>query len=205
MLLFVPNFNADGGDRFDKHRPWQNGPAIVGTRTNAQGFDLNRDFVKLESPEVRALVRLFTRWDPAIIIDAHTTNGWHHNHTITYDMPRHPAFDPRLVEFSRDVMLPEVGKMLTKRSGYLTNFYGDFYPKKMVLEAPPDLPRYGTQYVGFRHRIGILCESYVYASYRDRVLASRDFVLSCFEYAAQNKEKLRKVLRDAEAEGDAGT
>ena len=202
VLLFVPNFNADGGDRMDKNRSWQNGPAEVGIRANAQGFDLNRDYVKLESPEVRALVQFFTRWDPAIIIDTHTTNGTHQDYTITYDGPRHPAFDPRLVEFTRDTMMPEAGRMLTKRSGYRTNYYGDLNQKKTILEAPPALPRYGTQYVGFRHRIGILCESYVYASYRDRVLASRDFVLSCFEYAAQNKEKLRKLLKDAEA--DAG-
>ena len=168
VLLFVPNFNADGGDRMDKNRSWQNGPAEVGTRANAQGFDLNRDYIKLESPEVRALVRFFTRWDPAITIDMHTTNGSYHNHTITYDSPRHPAFDARLVEFGRDKMLPEVGKMLTKRSGYLANYYGNFDNKKTVWEAAPALPRFGTQYVGFRHRIGILCESYVYASYRDR-------------------------------------
>jgi dipeptidyl-peptidase 4 len=202
VLLFVPNFNADGGDRFDKNRSWQNGPAEVGIRANAQGFDLNRDYIKLESPEVRALVRFFTRWDPAITIDMHTTNGSYHHHTITYDAPRHPAFDARLVEFGRDMMLPEVGKMLTKRNGCQANYYGNFDKKKTVWEAAPALPRYGTQYVGFRHRIGILCESYVYASYRDRVLASRDFALSCFEYAAQNKEKIRKLLKDAEA--DAG-
>lgn len=202
VLLFVPNFNADGGERFDKNRPWQNGPADVGIRANAQGFDLNRDYIKLESPEVRALVRFFTRWDPAITIDMHTTNGSYHNHTITYDSPRHPAFDARLIEFGRDLMLPAVGKALTKRSGYLTNYYGNFDKMKTVWEPAPALPRYGTQYVGFRHRIGILCESYVYASYRDRVLASRDFALGCFEYAAENKAVLRKLLKDAEA--DAG-
>jgi dipeptidyl-peptidase 4 len=202
VLLFVPNFNADGGDRFDKNRPWQNGPVEVGIRANAQGFDLNRDYVKLESPEVQALVRLFTQWDPAIVIDTHTTNGSYHNHTITYDSPRHPAFDARLVEFGRDTMLPDVGKILTKRSGYQTNYYGNFDKMKKTWEAAPALPRFGTQYVGFRHRIGILCESYVYASYRDRVHSSRDFVLSCFEYAAKNKDKIRKLLKDAEA--DAG-
>src|SRR5438128_2207896 len=40
VLLFVPNFNADGGDRMGKNRSWQNGPAEVGIRVNAQGFDL---------------------------------------------------------------------------------------------------------------------------------------------------------------------
>lgn len=203
VLVFAPNFNADGGDRLDKNRSWQNGPIEVGIRTNAQGFDLNRDYIKLESPEVRALVRFFSRWDPAIIIDMHTTNGSYHNHLITYDSPRHPAFDAGLVEFGRDKMLPDVGKLLTKRSGFLTNYYGNFDKNKTLWEPAPALPRFGTQYVGFRHRIGILCESYVYASYRDRVLASRDFARCCFEYAAQNKQKLQKVLKEAEA--NAGT
>ncbi len=198
VLLFVPNFNADGGDRMAKtNRPWQNGPPEVGIRANAQGFDLNRDYVKLESPEVRALVRLFNEWDPAIVIDTHTTNGSYHNFAITYDGPRHPACDSRVVDFTRDSLLPDVGARLKKHGGQLSSFYGNFAQGKTLWETYPAEPRYGTQYVGLRNRIGILCESYVYASYRERVLASRDFVRSCFENAAANRDALRKLLKDA--------
>jgi dipeptidyl-peptidase-4 len=203
VLLFVPNFNADGGDRMAKtNRPWQNGPLEVGTRANAQGFDLNRDYVKLESPEVRALVRLFNQWDPAIVIDTHTTNGSYHNFAITYDGPRHPACDIRLVDFTRDTLLPDVASRLKKHGGYLSTFYGNFVQGNKVWESYPAQPRYGTQYVGLRNRIAILCESYVYASYKERVLASRDFVRSCFEYAADNKDALHKVLKDARVPRD---
>jgi hypothetical protein len=199
VLLFVPNFNADGGDRMDpKNRKYQNGPPEVGTRENGQGFDLNRDYIKLESPEVRALVRCFTAWDPAVVIDTHTTNGSHHGYTITFDGPRHPACDPALVDYSRDTLLPELARVLPKRNGYLANYYGNFAKGNSLWETYPAQPRYGTQYLGLRHRIGILCESYVYAPYRDRVLASRDFVRCCFEYAAKEKDKLRKLLKDAE-------
>jgi hypothetical protein len=200
VLLFVPNFNADGGDRMDKkNRTYQNGPPEVGVRPNAQGFDLNRDYIKLESPEVRALVRFFNRWDPALIIDTHTTNGSYHHHAITFDGPRHPACDAKLVDYTRDTLLPELARMLPKRNGYLANYYGNFAKGNTLWQTYPAQPRYGTQYVGLRHRIGILCESYVYDTYRDRVLASRDFVQCCFEYAAKNKETLRQLLKDAEA------
>src|SRR5262249_3636755 len=64
-------------------------------------------------------------------------------------------------------------------------------------ESYPAEPRYGIQYVGLRNRIAILSESYVYAPYRDRVLATRDFVRSCCEFAAENKDALRKVLSEA--------
>src|SRR5207245_4999970 len=58
VLVFAPIFNADGNERISKeNRRAQVGPAEgVGVRANAQGLDLNRDFVKLESPEVQALV-----------------------------------------------------------------------------------------------------------------------------------------------------
>src|SRR5262249_37684635 len=69
VLVFAPNFNPDGNDKLGKNRTYQPGPEAVGTRENAQKLDLNRDFVKLETPEVRALVHFLTKWDPAVLID----------------------------------------------------------------------------------------------------------------------------------------
>src|SRR5688572_11242459 len=76
VLFFVPVYNADGNDRIRRsNRVAQNGPdGGVGERENAAGLDLNRDFVKLESPEARALVPLLARLDPHLFVDLHTTN-----------------------------------------------------------------------------------------------------------------------------------
>ncbi len=199
VLLVVPNFNPDGGDKLAKtNRPWQAGPPEVGTRTNAQGFDLNRDFVKLESPEVRALVRCLNEWDPAVVIDTHTTNGSYHRYAITYDGPRHPATDARLCDFVNDTLLPEVGRRLEKQGGKKSYFYGNLVRGKKVWESYPAQPRYGVQYVGLRNRIAILSESYVYAPYRDRVLATRDFVQACLGYAADHRAAIQQQLRNAD-------
>src|SRR5262245_33511983 len=97
IVVIAPIFNADGNEKFARNRPNQGGPHDDGQRANAQGFDLNRDFVKLESPEIRALVRFLNRWDPAVFIDAHTTNGSYHRYTITYEGQRHPACNQGLV------------------------------------------------------------------------------------------------------------
>jgi hypothetical protein len=204
VLVFAPNFNADGGDKLGKNRPHQAGPPEVGVRANAQGFDLNRDFVKLETPEVRALVRFLGRWDPALMIDTHTTNGSYHRYTLTYDWPRHPANHAPLTDFVRDALLPEVGRRLEKSSGYKAYYYGNFAKGNARWEPTLAQPRFGFHYLGFRNRIAILSESYVYAPYRDRVLATREFVRACFEFAADNKERLRKLLDDADrADRDA--
>jgi murein tripeptide amidase MpaA len=56
VLLVVPVFNADGHERVSPHnRLNQKGPESgMGFRANALGYDLNRDFMKLETPEVKA-------------------------------------------------------------------------------------------------------------------------------------------------------
>jgi dipeptidyl aminopeptidase/acylaminoacyl peptidase len=199
IIVIAPLFNADGNEKIDKsHRTRQEGPAEgVGVRENAQGLDLNRDYMKLESPEVRSLARFSRRWDPAIVVDMHTTNGSYHRYTITYDGPRNPAGDARIIRRVRDNLLPDVGRRLEKRGGYKSFFYGNFAKNHTLWTTYPALPRFGTVYTGLCNRISVLCESYSYAPYKERVLASRDFVRGCFEYAAEHKDRIRKLRTEA--------
>src|SRR5439155_11461823 len=145
IVLIAPIFNADGNERFSKtNRPGQVGPEEgMGIRHNAQGLDLNRNFVKLESPEVRALVSLLNQWDPAVVIDTHTTNGSYHRYTITYEGPRNPAGDPRITTLVRDELLPDVSRRLEQYSGYKSYFYGNFSPDRTRWQTVPGTPRYG--------------------------------------------------------------
>jgi dipeptidyl-peptidase 4 len=197
ILLFCPDFNPDGNDKIDpNNRRSQNGPVGVGLRANAGGFDLNRDFVKLETPEVRAFVHIMNAWDPALVIDCHTTNGSYHRYTLTYDGPRHPNTGLALVESVRDKMLPEVNRMLEQKTGYKSFVYGNFSRDRSKWETYGQTPRYSTQYVGMRGRIGILSESYSYAPYKDRIIASREFVRAWLEYLAAHKNEIRKLLAD---------
>jgi hypothetical protein len=41
-----------------RNRPAQKGPASIGLRSNGQGLDLNRDYLKQEAPETRAAASL---------------------------------------------------------------------------------------------------------------------------------------------------
>lgn len=199
ILLIAPIFNPDGNEKIDKsHRTTQVGPAEgVGIRFNAQGLDLNRDFVKLESPEVRALVHCFNQWDPAVFIDCHTTNGSYHRYTITYEGGRCPTGDDKVVSFVRDKMLPDVTRRLESKTGYKSYFYGSISGDRHRWETVPATPRYSTHYFGLRNGIGILSESYSYAPFKDRVLASRGFVQSIMEYTAEHKDAIRRLLTDA--------
>jgi len=205
VVVLAPIYNPDGNEHFGKNnRPGQVGPDEgMGQRPNAQGLDLNRDYVKLESPEARAQVRFLNQWNPAVIIDTHTTNGSHHQYTITYEGPRNPAGDPRIIQYVREKMLPQVSRQLKDHSGYKSFFYGNLNADKTVWSTTswyPALARYGTPYRGMRNRLAILSEAYAYASYKDRILATRDFVRLCFEYAAQNSKDIKKLIKKVDTD-----
>lgn len=202
VLAIAPLYNADGNERIGLDtRPNQLGPALgAGERENAQNLDLNRDHVKLESPEARAQVAFLDRWDPAIIIDTHTTNGSYHRYPLTYAGPRHPATPPALISHVRDVLLPAVTKQLEEEKGLSTFFYGNFEEGHRRWSTYPDLPRYGTIYRGLRGRIGILSEAYAYATFRERVEATEHFVMAILEHAAENRDTLRELLANVDRE-----
>ena len=211
ILLVAPIYNADGNERVSKtNRPGQVGPAEgMGQRGNAAGLDLNRDFMKLEAPETRALVRLLTAWDPALTVDTHTTNGSHHRYTLTYDGPKNPAGDARIIAFERTDLFPALTAAFKARSGRDAFFYGNFVPDpaRTFLNGQeldftrwstyPCTPRFGTTYLGLRNRLSILTEAYSYAPYDVRVWATRDFCQLACEYVANQREPIRALLADA--------
>ena len=44
---------------------------VMGTRRNANNFDVNRDFISQSQPETRATVKIFTEWNPMVVLDLH--------------------------------------------------------------------------------------------------------------------------------------
>jgi hypothetical protein len=217
ILLVAPIYNADGNEKISiNNRTAQNGPeGGVGTRENGAGLDLNRDFMKLESPEARGLIGgVFNRWDPHVIIDLHTTNGSYHGYALTYSPSLNPNTDRRIISFTRDRLLPDVSKTLRAKRRYETYFYGNFSDEQNpARELDPNKsadpkawatfdyrPRFGNNYIGLRNRIAILSEAYSYIDFQKRVDVTDKFVRAILQYVADNAEKVIKVIHDADAQ-----
>ncbi len=182
VVLIAPIYNADGNEAIStEHRTTQNGPPNgVGVRENAQGLDLNRDYMKLESPEARGLIaNVLDRWDPLLTVDLHTTNGSYHGFALTYSPMLNPDAPADLIDFERDTLLPHIRERMKSEHHKETYYYGNF-----VNQLTPETgwytfdsrPRFGNNYVGLRNRFAILSEAYSYIDFRARVEVTYEFL-----------------------------
>ena len=206
VILALPIFNADGNDKFGKNRH-DNGPAQAGVRFNGQQFDLNRDAVKLESPEMRALIKLFNEWDPVLTVDMHTTNGSYHQEPVTYSPLLSPNSDPKLVDYMWQKFFPAVTETLKKKYGFDSVPYGNFidreFPEK-GWESEAYAARYVTNYVGLRNRFSILDENYSYADFKTRVMASLGFIKAILNYTCRNIRTMQQMVTAADIKTQTG-
>jgi hypothetical protein len=221
VWLFAPIYNADGNERISlDNRSEQYRPVGgVGIRENAKGLDLNRDFMKLESSEARALVSLFGRWDPDVIVDLHTTNGSYHGYHLTYAPSLNPNTDQRINEFTRERLLPAVRRAMADRHQFRTYDYGNFAVAGSLDEelegfGPDDTqkvwrtydsrPRFGNNYIGLRNRIAILSEAYSYVSFERRVRATEAFVEEIMRFVAAGPSDISSLTNRVDTEWTHG-
>ena len=196
----------------------------VGTRENAKGLDLNRDFMKLDSAEAKALVRLFNTWDPHLTVDLHTTNGSYHGYHLTYAPALNPNTSPHLIRFSREIMLPQIGVAVEQKHKFRTYYYGNFatsgaiarelnsFPasdgtrtvETRVWRTFDHRPRFGNNYAGLRNRLTILSEAYSYLDFKRRVAVTEAFVEEILLFSAANKSALVKVIADVDSQARTG-
>jgi hypothetical protein len=206
VLIAVPIYNGDGNERFDhqaRNRGAQNGPEMVGQRPNAQGFDLNRDYIKAEAPETRASLAMFDQWDPHLFVDLHTTNGSYHGYNLTWAPSLNPAAELPGATFggawARDSLLPELQRRVRQRHGVSTFPYGNFGQGDGVASAPrawmtyDHRPRFGTNYYALRGRIGVLSEAYSHDPFATRVRATYAFVRELLSLAAERGPEIRAL------------
>jgi hypothetical protein len=219
-LVTAPLFNPDGNDAIDpKNRvlnlprlEGQLGPAKVGTRVNASGINLNRDYLRQAAPEMRQLqAGVLQVWEPELTIDTHATNGSVHRFAMTYDVP-HTIDSGRAepIAFMRERMMPEVTAALAREHGLLAGWYGNFVEDERALDLRRDAdphaevregwmtyphhPRFGSNYRGLTGRLDLLLECYSYLSFPERVRTTYATLLEALRYAGAHADDVMQVV-----------
>jgi hypothetical protein len=219
-LVVVPLFNPDGNDALSADNrkldlpnlAGQIGPEKVGTRVNAAGINLNRDYMRQQAPEMQLLQsRVVQAWEPDLTIDTHATNGSLHRMWMTYDVPHTVASgrgEP--VAFMREQMMPAVQAALAANHGLIAGWYGNFVEDERTLDARkpaepdapvaegwmtyPHHPRFGSNYRGLSSRLDLLLECYSYLAFPDRVRTTYATILEALRYIASHRDEVLQLI-----------
>ncbi|HEU0030732.1 MAG TPA: M14 family metallopeptidase [Kofleriaceae bacterium] len=219
-LVIVPLFNPDGNDAVDPANrkldlaklEGQIGPALVGTRVNKSGINLNRDYMRQAALEMRLLQsRVAQVWQPDLTIDTHATNGSVHRFAMTYDIPHTvPSGRPEPIAFMRTQMMPAVTAALAQNHQLLAGWYGNFVEDERSLDARRDAdphapvregwmtyphhPRFGSNYRGLTNRLDLLLECYSYLTFEERVRTTYATLLEAMTYVAAHSDDVLEVV-----------
>ncbi|TCZ88680.1 M14 family zinc carboxypeptidase [Lysobacter sp. N42] len=206
VFVFVPVFNVDGHERFRAwNRPNQRGPEEMGFRVTAQNLNLNRDYMKADAPEMRAMLALLQRWDPLVYVDLHVTDGAKFEHDVSIQVePVNGGDEP----------LRAAG--LALRSGTIERLakHGSlplpFYPSFVVNDDPASgfvdgvaTPRFSHGYAMLRNRLGMLVETHSWRPYPHRVRVTRNTILAVLEQVARDGRRWQALAAAADARARA--
>ena len=202
VLIFVPVFNVDGHERFQKwNRPNQRGPVEMGWRTTAQNFNLNRDYAKADTPEMQAMLTMVGAWDPLVYVDLHVTNGAKFEHDLSVQVEPVNSGDAELRQAGlalKNGVLADITKQGSIPHGFYMSFDDTDNPASGFTDGVSD-PRFSTGYFQLRNRIAMLVETHAWKDYPTRVRITRNTVVSTLAQVAEHGAAWMKTAHDADA------
>lgn len=176
-LHVVCQYNVDGTlNRNSNSRANQNGPVEYGFRGNAQNLDLNRDFIKMDSRNAKALVALMATEKYHLFIDNHTSNGADYQYVLTYFHTRPEKLMPEIV--------PNLLKLEAGLKNQLTRQDWPTAPYVETIKTVPDSGlfafwesgRYATGFAALHNTIGYTVETHMLKPFSQRMLATLAFM-----------------------------
>ena len=202
-VVFVPVINPDGHERFGpNNRPNQRGPVEMGFRTNGARLNINRDFMKADSEEMRAVLGVWRQRDPVVFVDLHTTDGAKFEHDVAIDAaPVAPRAD-QLDQTAQTLAKAIVARLTALGHLPIDEYYPSFAKQDdpasgFSINEPP--PRFSQAYAASRGRIGILVETHSWKTYAQRVQTTYHFLQALAERAITEAPAWERAARTADA------
>ena len=198
-FLFVPIFNVDGHERSSRFaRVNQRGPEMMGWRTTSKNLNLNRDYAKVDAPEMRAMIGALNQWSPDLYLDLHVTDGADYQYDITFGWNGAGGHSPAILEWLEKTFRPAVTNDLAA-AGHIPG----------PVDAPNWIdetdwlngikgwnaePRYSTGYGDVRHLPTVILETHSLKPYHQRVLGTYVYLESALRASGKNGAALRQAI-----------
>jgi dipeptidyl-peptidase-4 len=183
-VLIVPTLNPDGAENR--------------SRSNSLGYDMNRDFIVAETPEITAVLeKILTQWWPDIYVDVHNGGSWPYN--VTYQATLHPSADSQLVAFARGPMYDAVTRHLATHDMIMYWYSG---PRRLdsgeyVWATTEPWARKQHTYGGLQNMLTLLFEipgNWTLAQQADN---ARETMEGLIRFAADNATDVRSIITGA--------
>jgi hypothetical protein len=200
-LLFIPIFNVDGHERFSAWgRINQNGPEEMGWRVNAANLNLNRDYLKADTVEMRAWLAMWRAWLPDFFIDVHSTDGADYQYALTYSLETHGNLEAGLTAWTR--RYEEDLKDALAAQGWPIFPYvmlKDWADPTSGLVTSAATPRFSQGYVALQNRPGLLVEAHMLKDYATRVEVVGRLLRHSLGWLSGQAKPLRAAVAAADA------
>ena len=203
IVLVLPIFSVDAHERRGRfNRINQNGPEEMGWRSNAVGLNLNRDYFKVETAEMRALIgNVYTKWWPHLLIDNHTSDGADFQIDLMVSVNHGAGVPPSIDRWLESAYEGRVAERV-KAMGHVTGPYFDPHrgDLRQGLDYWNSTPRYSTGYPPLHARAAVLVETHMLKPYGTRVKATYDLMVATLEELRARPRELTRAVEQAEAE-----
>ncbi len=203
VIAVIPFYNIGGVlNRNSGTRANQNGPKEYGFRGNARNYDLNRDFVKMDTRNAWSFAEIFHRVKPDVFVDNHVSNGADYQYTLTLISTQHNKLGGTLGGYMNETMTPKLMQGMAEKNMPITPFVNVYNkaPDESGFMQFMDLPRYSTGYTTLFHVLGFMVETHMLKPFDQRVKATYEFLNTMIDVSlaekAQIKSMRQKALRD---------
>jgi len=199
VLASIPVYNVGGAlARNSGTRANQNGPESYGFRGNARNYDLNRDFVKMDSRNARTFAQIFHLVRPLVFLDTHVSNGADYSYTLTHLFTQHNKLGGALGRYLETVLRPELENRLAEEDWDITPYVNVFNrPPEGGFSQFLDHPRFSTGYTSLWNVPGLMLETHMLKPYEQRVAGTYALEQSLLSIASAHRDTLRTLQREA--------
>lgn len=199
-LVLIPILSVDGHERAGRYsRPNQRGPRIQGWRNTAANQNLNRDFMKLDQPEMQALKRLQAKYRADLYVDVHVTDGMDYQYDVTYGYNGEDGVwsrSPATAKWLDAAFKPAMNESLEAQGhipGELVFGLDERDPRKGLSDGGLG-ERYSNGWGSVAHVPTILIENHSLKPHAQRVLGTYVFIETALKLLAEKGETLRAAI-----------
>lgn len=198
VLVTIPVYNVGGAlNRNSTTRANQNGPESYGFRGNARNYDLNRDFIKMDTQNARTFAQIFHMVKPDVFVDNHVSNGADYQYTLTHLFTQHNKLGGEMGKYLHDTFMPGLEQSLIEKEWDITPYVNVFnVPPEEGFSQFMDHPRYSTGYTTLWSTLGLMVETHMLKPYQQRVEGTYALMESLIDVVEKEHSTIKTLRKE---------